>query len=129
MSTERSEKYLYQGLTYKVIGAIYAVHGILGPVHKETIYQKALSMEFTERNIRFEMEKPLNVMYKGKSIGVYRPDFIIDDRIILEIKVTPFIAKAMREQVFYYLKGSRYKLVLLANFGARKVEVKRFIYT
>jgi GxxExxY protein len=66
---------------------------------------------------------------KGKKIGAYRPDFIIDDKVILEVKVAPAITKAMRDQVYYYVKGTNYKLVLLANFGTSKVGIKRLIYT
>ena len=69
------------------------------------------------------------VKYKGKNIGLYRPDFIIDNKVILEIKVAPAINKAMQDQVYYYVKGAHYKLVLLANFGTSKVGIKRLIYT
>ncbi len=120
---------LYKDLTYKIIGALYEVHKELGCGHKEIIYQKALEIEFRNRDIPFEEEKALDVKYKGKKIGLYRPDFIVDDKVILEIKVAPFITKAMQEQVYYYIRGTKYKLVLLANFGTSKVGIKRLIYT
>ena len=77
---------LYKDLTYEIIGALYAVHNELGSIHKENIYQKAVAIELTDRKINFEEEKSLAVKYKGKRIGVYRPDFIIDDKVILENK-------------------------------------------
>jgi len=120
---------LYKDLTYKVIGALYDVHKELGAVHKEIIYHKALAIELENRNIPFTEEKTIDVKYKGKRVGVYRPDFIIDDKVILEIKVVPAITKAMQDQVYYYVKGTKYKLVLLANFGTSKVGIKRLIYT
>jgi len=120
--------YIYKELTYNVIGALYEVHKELGSVHKEIIYHKALAIEFTSRNIPFVEEKSVSVKYKGKKIGIYKPDFIIDDKVILEIKVSPAITKAMREQVYYYVKGTKYKLVLLANFGTQKLGIKRLIY-
>jgi GxxExxY protein len=120
---------LYKDLTYKIIGALYAVHKELGSVHKETIYHKAVAIELTNRNIAFIEEKSIEVKYKGKKIGLYRPDFIIEDKVILEIKVAPMITKAMQDQVYYYIKGTKYKLVLLANFGTAKVGIKRLIYT
>lgn len=120
---------LYKDLTYKIIGALYEVHKELGSVHKETIYHKAVAIELTNRNIPFIEEKSINVKYKGKKIGLYRPDFIIEDKVILEIKVTPLITKAMQDQVYYYIKGTKYKLVLLANFGTAKIGIKRLIYT
>jgi GxxExxY protein len=129
MSADKDTEYIYRDLTYKIIGAIYGVHKELGNVHKEIIYQKAISIELSEREIPFVEEKPIDVKYKGKKIGVYKPDFIIDDKVILEIKVAPAITKAMRDQVYYYVKGTKYKLVLLANFGTSKVGIKRLIYT
>ncbi len=120
---------LYKDLTYKIIGALYEVHKELGSVHKEVIYHKAVAIELADRKIDFIEEKPIDVKYKGKKIGVYRPDFIIEDKVILEIKVVPMITKAIQDQVYYYVKGTRYKLVLLANFGTYKVGIKRLIYT
>ena len=70
-----------------------------------------------------------DVRYKGIRIGVYKPDFIIDDKVILEIKVVPVLTRAIQDQVYYYVRGTKYKLVLLANFGTSKVGVKRLIYT
>ena len=129
MNTDKNEKYIYQDLSYKIIGVIYDVHKELGNVHKEIIYHKAVAIELSERGIPFVEEKPIDIKYKGKKIGIYKPDFIIDDKVILEIKVTPAITKAMTEQVYFYVKGTKYKLVLLVNFGTRKVGIKRLIYT
>ncbi len=124
-----STDYIYKDLTYKIIGILYEVHKELGAVHKEIIYHKAVAIALDNRKIPFSEEKSIDVKYKGKKIGVYRPDFIIDDKVILEIKVAPAITKAMRDQVYYYAKGTRYKLVLLANFGTSKVGIKRLIHT
>ncbi|MBM4144940.1 MAG: GxxExxY protein [Nitrospira sp.] len=129
MTKEKDIDYIYKDLTYKIIGAIYDVHKELGSVHKEIIYHKAISIELSNRGIPFMEEKPIDVKYKGKKIGTYKPDFIIDDKVILEVKVAPVITKAMTDQVFYYVKGTKYKLVLLANFGTSKVGIKRLIYT
>ena len=122
------KNYLYKELTYKIIGALYEVHKELGSIHKEIIYHKAIAIELAYRNISFVEEKSIPVKYKGKKIGLYKPDFIIDDKVILEIKVSPAITKAMREQVYYYVKGTKYKLVLLANFGTQRLGIKRLIY-
>lgn len=121
--------YLYKDLTYNVIGCLYEVHKELGSVHKEIIYHKAIAAELKDRDIPFKEEKSIDVKYKGKRIGTYKPDFVIDDKVILEIKVAPVITKAMQDQVYYYVKGTPYKLVLLANFGTSKVGIKRLIYT
>lgn len=129
MIAEENAEYIFENLTYKVIGVLYEVHKELGSVHKEIIYHKAIAIELAEKEIPFVEEKPIDVRYKGKKVGVYMPDFVIDDKVILEIKVAPAITKAIRDQVYYYVKGTSYKLVLLANFGTSKVEIKRLIYT
>jgi len=121
--------YLYKELTYQIIGCLYEVHKELGSVHKEIIYHKAIAIELDRQNIPFIEESSVDVKYKDKKIGLYRPDFIIDGKVILEIKVAPMITKAMQDQVYYYVKGTKYKLVLLANFGTSKVGIKRLIYT
>ena len=72
MITEKDGEYIYKNLTYKIIGAVYNVHRELGIVHKEIIYHRALATEFTEKKIPFAEEKPINVKYKGKKIGIYK---------------------------------------------------------
>ena len=119
---------LYRELTYQLIGCAYEVHRELGSVHKENIYHQALSIEFKDKGIPFIEEQSINVEYKGKRVGVYRPDFIIEDKVILEVKVAPAITRAMQDQVYYYVKGTAYKLVLLINFGSSKVGIQRLIY-
>ena len=67
---------LYKDLTYKIIGALYAVHNELSSVHKENIYHKAVAIELKDRDIDFKEEKTLPVEYKGQRIGVYKPDLL-----------------------------------------------------
>jgi len=130
MNTDKTrDGYLYEKLTYQIISCLYAVQNSLGSNHKESAYHKALEFEFQDREIPFTTETSLPVIYKDKRVGSYRPDFIVDDTVILEIKVAPHITKAMQSQVYYYVKGTRFKLVLLANFGTPKVTIKRLIYT
>ncbi len=123
------KKFIYGELTYAIIGCLYEVHRELGCVHKEIIYERALAIEFKSRGILFSTEKSLNVMYKDKKVGIYRPDFIVDDKVILEIKSVPMLTKNMENQAYYYIKGSHYKLALIANFGTPKIGIKRLIYT
>ena len=129
MSQLKRGEFLYNDLTYKVIGCLYEVHKELGTVHKENVYHKAVAIEFKSNNISFDEEKTIDVTYKGKKVGLYRPDFIINGQVILELKVVPALTKAMSDQVYYYIKGTTYKLGLLVNFGTAKLGIKRLIYT
>lgn len=120
---------IYADLTYKVRRAIFTVYNALGFGHKENVYQKALEKEFDILNIPYKKEIPLTVSYKGEHVGNYRPDFIIADKVILEIKAVEFMPKAFETQLQYYLKTTGFSLGLLVNFGASKVFIKRFIWT
>jgi GxxExxY protein len=123
------KKLIFADLTYKVRGAIFTVYNELGFGHKENIYQKALIKEFGILNISYKQEVGLDVKYKGDVVGKYRPDFIIDDKIIVELKSVEFMPKSYEEQLVHYLKTTGYSLGLLVNFGSPKIYIKRLIWT
>ena len=125
---KRVNDFLYERESYKIRGACFEVWKELGSGYKESIYHKALAKEFKERKIPFEDEKSINVIYKGEKVGVYRPDFIISNAIIVEIKATPFLAKEDEKRFWHYLRGSEFKLGFLINFGSKKLEIRRRIY-
>src|SRR3989338_6568085 len=118
---------LYEDLSYKIRGAIFEVRKQLGSGHKENIYQKALDLEFEQRRIPYVQEKIVDVNYKGQKVGVYRPDFLIDNKIILEIKALPFVGRIEEKQLWHYLKGTPYQLALLVNFGPNGADIIRLI--
>ncbi len=120
---------LYEDLTYKIRGAVFEVRRQIGPGHKESVYQNALALEFKKRNIPFEKEKRIDVLYYDKKVGVYQPDFLIDNKVLLETKALSFIGKNEERQVWHYLKGTPYKLALLVNFSSAGADIKRIINT
>jgi len=120
---------LYEDLTFKVRGAAFNVYNELGFGHKENVYQKSLEEEFNQLKLSYKREFNLKVYYKDIKVGDYRPDFIIDNKIILEIKATEFVPKTFETQLIYYLKSTKYKLGLLINFGSPKLQIKRLIWT
>ncbi len=124
-----SNKLLYENLTYKIRGAIFEVKKQLGLGHKENVYQKALEEEFKKIKLSFKKEKLINIKYNNKNVGTYRPDFIIENKIILELKSLPSVGKIEKKQIWHYLKESEYKLALLANFGKNDIQIERIIYT
>lgn len=122
------ENLLYEDLTYKVRGTIFKVYNKLGFGHKESVYQKALCLEFLKQNIPFKERPQLKVTYENVAVGGYIPDFLIDDKIIVEIKSLEFLTKDSEKQLIYYLKGTNYRLGLLVNFGKNRLEIKRKIW-
>jgi len=121
------EKILYKELSYKLVGCFFEVYNRLGPGHKEDIYQKALSKEFKLQNIQYETKKRLKIDYKGEVVGIYEPDFIIENKIIVELKSVLLMPKVYEKQLFYYLKGADYRLGYLVNFGSDKIDIRRRI--
>jgi len=122
-----TEKIIYKSLSYKLVGCFYNVYNSLGPGHKEDIYQNALKIDFDDERIKYISQKRLKIEYKGKDIGVYRPDFIVEDKIIVEIKSTLLLPKVFEKQLYYYLKASGYRLGYLVNFGSDQIDIKRRI--
>lgn len=118
---------LYSNLTYKVRGCIFAVYNGLGTGHKEVVYQRALEKELKKADINFEREKRLSVVYDGEKIGEYIPDFVIDEKKILELKANEINFWKFDKQLVYYLKNTGYKLGFLINFGASPLVIKRKI--
>ena len=126
---KRVSDFLYEDASYKLRGCVFNVYNTLGFGHKESVYQKALTDEFSKANIKFEREKTIPITYNGRQVGTYRPDFVIENTIILEIKAVEFMPKSYETQLVYYLKGTNYKLGFLVNFGAAKLDIRRRVYT
>jgi pyruvate,water dikinase len=129
MRTDGVEEILYKDLSYKLVGILYKVKRELGIGHKENIYKNAVEIELKNASIPYIREPSIQVEYDNKVIGVYRPDFIIDDKIIIEVKSVGRLSKECVKQTFHYLKGTKYKLALLVNFGFKDIEIQRIINT
>lgn len=122
---------LYADLSYKVRGAIMSVSNKYGKGLKESIYQKALAEEFDKLGIKHEQQKRITIysVESGEPLGTYVPDFLVEDKIILEIKATDFVIPKDIQQQLSYLKASKYELGFLANFNTPKLYIKCSIFT
>ncbi|MDI6606606.1 MAG: GxxExxY protein [Candidatus Omnitrophota bacterium] len=128
MNKNKVDDFLYEKESYEIRGACFEVWKRFGSAFKESVYHKALVKEFKDRNLSFTSEKAIDVIYKDEKVGIYRPDFIVSDTIIVELKVKPFLTKEDERQFWYYLTGSNYKLGFLINFGSKQLEIRRRIY-
>ncbi len=117
----------YKQESFEVIGAAMKVYNTLGPGFLEPVYQEAMEIELKKRNIPFEQQKELNVVYDGIVLKhTYKPDFVCYDNIIVEIKAVSILDDSHRSQVFNYLHVTGYKLGILINFGnTSKLEYER----
>jgi GxxExxY protein len=118
---------IYEDLTYKIIGAALEVKKFLGLGQKEIIYQNALEQEFRRKNLNYEREKEIKIKYKGEIVGYYKPDFIIENKILVEIKSVDRIDKEVMKQIWYYLRNTDFILALILNFSKNGLEIKRVL--
>lgn len=103
-------------LARNVIGAAIEVHRHLGPGFLESVYEHALAVELRLRGIAFARQKAIPVTYKGFDVGVSRPDFLVDEKLVVEVKAVGELAPIHQAQVISYLKALRQPLGLLLNF-------------
>ncbi len=118
----------HEELTYKIRGSIFEVYNTLGSGFKEIIYHNALREEFGKRKIEYTEKKKIKISYNGKQVGTYEPDFIVGDEVILEIKAVELMPKVFEKQLYNYLKATEYRVGILVNFGADKLDIRRRIY-
>jgi len=117
-------------LTREVIGAAIEVHKLLGPGLLESAYEECLARELVLRNIRFERQKPAPVVYKDVKLECgYRMDFLIDGRVVVELKAVEALAPVHEAIVLTYLRLSGCRLGLLINFNVLVLKdgIRRFM--
>jgi len=109
-------------ITNAIIGAAIEVHRILGPGFLESVYQKALELELTRRNIAFTPQYRILVDYKGENVGEGFLDFLVEGKVIVEIKAVESFHPVFTAVVISYLRTTKRKLALLINFNVRSLK-------
>ncbi len=122
-----STDYLYKDLTEKLIGIAFRVYNTLGYGFREKEYQRAYAVELGKLLLVFQRELYCNLKYEGKIISKFYLDFLVDGKVVVELKVAEGFYKKHFEQVMAYLKDNKLKLGLLIIFTSKKVLVKRVI--
>ena len=104
-------------LTYDILGAAIEVHRRLGPGLLEGLYEEALCIELDERKLRFERQKLLALDYRGRAIGNYFIDLVVENSVIIELKAVGKLAPVHEAQLLSYLKLANLHIGLLINFN------------
>ncbi len=125
---EHPEKLVHRATTEKIIGAAFEVHDQLGYGFLERVYQRALQVELIRRGVAAEIERRIQVQYKGVVVGDYDADLIVADSVAVEIKVNPQYDKRDEAQLLNELKAIGLKVGMLVNFGRNKVEYKPLVF-
>lgn len=119
---------LYEKESYLIRGACFDLYKKYGGAFKESIINKVIIKELETKGLKVETQKRLNILHNGEKVGVYVPDLVVENKILIELKVKSFITKEDERQFWHYLRATDYKLGFLINFGSQKLEIKRRIY-
>jgi GxxExxY protein len=116
-------------LTERIIGCAIAVHRELGPGLLEAIYEEAMSIELDEQRLRFQRQMAVPAVYKGRSLGEYRLDLLVEDTVIVEVKSVDQMHPVFEAQLLTYLRVTGKKTGLLINFNTRLLKdgIKRLV--
>ncbi len=117
----------YPELSYKINGVVFNVFKEIGSGHLEKYYQKAVAIELKKQGINFVEQRYVPVVYQGKSIGKYYLDFLVEDKIVLELKKGIFIPANLIQQTKKYLMALNLKLAIIACFTNKGVIIKRIL--
>ena len=115
-------------LSERVIAAAIEVSNRLGAGFLESVYENALCIELDERGIVFLQQAPIKVIYKGKVVGRFVADMVIENKLLLELKASSGLNGNHKVQVMNYLKATGLSVGLLLNFGAPKLGVQRIVH-
>ncbi|PIQ68324.1 MAG: hypothetical protein COV91_04690 [Candidatus Taylorbacteria bacterium CG11_big_fil_rev_8_21_14_0_20_46_11] len=122
-------KILYEDESYIIRGACFDIYKEFRNRHKEKIYNVALFRCLKRQGLKVEREKQIPIHFQGEKVGVYIPDIVIGNRILIELKCKPCITKEDISQFWYYIKVTGFRLGFLVNFGSENgVEIIRRIY-
>ncbi|MGH7656383.1 MAG: GxxExxY protein [Gemmatimonadaceae bacterium] len=114
-------------LTRGIIGAFYDVYNRLGYGFAESVYQHALPIALAKRGLKSEREVPLNVIYEQRTVGVFRADLIVEEKVIVETKVADKIVNVHEMQLLNYLKATGLNVGLILNFGPNATFRRMFL--
>ena len=118
----------YKEITELILKSFYEVYNELGDGFLESVYENALHIVLKGYGLPVERQKNISVIFRGKEIGDFKADLIVDENIVIELKAVRALDPAHEAQLINYLKATNIEVGLLLNFG-RKPEFKRFIFT
>jgi GxxExxY protein len=128
LGIESETLFPHKEITEAIIGAAFEVHAQLGYGFLERVYHRALQVELLRRGFRVELEKRITVRYKDVVVGEYDADLLVEDVVLVEVKIAPQYDKRDEAQLLNELKATGIKLGLLPNFGRSKIELKRLVF-
>lgn len=129
MAKKKVADFLYEAESYIIKGACFQVFNTLGGGIKEKVIERALGKELRDRGMEIGHQIRVQMSYRGEKIGVYIPDLVVNEKIMIELKSKPFLTSEDEKQFWGYLKGSSYQLGFLINFGPARLTIKRLAHS
>ena len=122
---KKDNKIIYKELSYQIVGTLFNIYNELGYGYQEKIYERAVAEGFIKLGIKFQNQAPYSVVYQEKVVGKYYLDFIIDSKIVLELKRGDYFNKKNIDQIKGYLAATGMKLAIIAHFTSNGVKIFR----
>ena len=118
---------IYKELSFQIIGLAIEVHKQLGYGFLEKVNENALHILLHKDGLKVQTQHPITIRFEGEVVGQYYADMLVEEKIILELKVAEKISPAHKAQALNYLKGTGLKLAIILNFGPKKLESHRVV--
>jgi GxxExxY protein len=117
----------HQDITHKIIAAALNVYDVLGSGFNEAIYDRAMGIALQKQMLGFESQRPVDIYFEGTAVGLYYLDYLVEEKVVLELKAVAELTSSHLAQAISYLVATRSNVGLLVNFGAGKLEWRRVL--
>ncbi len=121
-------RFAHEGITQRIIGVYFDVYNELGYGFLEPVYQEAMGMALQTSGLQVQREFGLEAHFRGRTIGIFKADFLVNSCVIVELKAVKELARSHDAQVLNYLRAGRLEVALLLNFGPR-AQFRRFAFS
>jgi GxxExxY protein len=123
-----AETLLHRPLTEKIIGVFYDVYNELGHGFLESVYSEAMEMALADAGLEVQTQVAVPVWFRGRRIGEYKADFLVEGKILIELKAVRALDASHQAQLMHYLKATSFEVGLLFNFGSPRPEFRRLVF-
>jgi GxxExxY protein len=124
----RDQSYPHSALTRDIIGAFYDVYNALGAGFRETVYERALQLALGDRGVRTERQRSLRIRFRGRPVGLFRADLVVEEAVVIELKALPTLERSHAAQLLNLLRATGLEVGLLLNFGPEP-QIRRLVHS
>jgi GxxExxY protein len=127
LANQLTDTLKHRRLTDKILRTFYDVYNELGHGFLESVYEEAIAIAFAEAGLVAARQVPIPVWFRGRSIGEYRADILVNDSVLIELKVAKCLDESHFAQLMHYLRATKIEVGMLLNFGPHP-DFKRLVF-